>query len=348
MPADGNTLADWDFTLPPHHIAAHPRPDRADSRLLVLNGTRIERHAHFRELGSFLKEGDLLVGNNTRVMAARLHARRATGGRVELLLLEPGPGAVKAMVRPLKKLKIGENLAIEGGGVATLEARLDDGLCRVSFDGDPQTLMQRAGAMPLPPYIDRPASDADSERYQTVYAGPLGASAAPTAGLHFTQSLLDQLARDGIGFATVTLHVGLGTFRPLREADIERGTLHAEPYSVPQATVDAIRATRDRGGRVIAIGTTTVRTLESATPAGARVPNAGSDDTQMFIQPGYAFRCVDGLITNFHLPRSSLLMLVAAKLGPLPSGREALFAAYREAIAHDYRFYSYGDAMLLL
>lgn len=343
MPADSSALDRWDFDLPSDRIARHPTARRSGSRLLVLDGAAPPADRLFSDLPGQLREGDLLVANDTRVMAARLRARRQTGGAVELLLLDPGPGPVRALVRPLKKLKDGESLTLEDGSAATLLDRSEGGLARLEFERHPADVMAETGAAPLPPYLGRDAEETDDERYQTVYAGPLGASAAPTAGLHFDEPLLAVLREAGIGWATVTLHVGLGTFRPLREEDIERGRLHAEPWSVPEATVRAIEDTRARGGRVIAVGTTSVRTLESATPAGAHVPAAGSGTTDLFIQPGYAFRTVDGMITNFHLPRSSLLMLVAAKIG-----RERLFATYAHAIERGYRFYSYGDAMLLL
>ncbi|NCG19122.1 MAG: tRNA preQ1(34) S-adenosylmethionine ribosyltransferase-isomerase QueA [Rhodobacterales bacterium] len=342
MPVDGSELDLWDFPLPEKLIARYPAAKRSSSRLMVLRqGAAPVRH-HFHELADLLRPGDLLVGNNTKVMAARIAARRSTGGRVELLVLDPGPGDVRAMVRPLKKIKPGELLTCGDGSTASLVARVDGGLCMLRFSRPPVEVMESVGAIPLPPYLNRDAEDLDSERYQTVFAGPQGACAAPTAGLHFDPALFAALAERGVGFATVTLHVGPGTFRPLREEDLVAGKLHEEAWSVPQSTVDAIRETRTNGGRIISIGTTTARTLESATAVGQRVPTAGQGVTDIFIRPGRPFRVVDGLITNFHLPRSSLLMLVAALCG-----RDRLFQAYKTAIADQYRFYSYGDAMLL-
>jgi len=336
-------LSDWDYDLPADRIARRPAPERTGSRLLVLpraGGAPV--HGQFADIGEHLQPGDLLVANDTRVMAARLHARRATGGRVELLLLEPGPGPVRALVRPARKLSVGDVLELEGGGTVTLQARHEGGEATVVLDRPPVEVMADQGEMPLPPYLGRAADAADTERYQTVYAGPLGAAAAPTAGLHFTGELLDSLRERGIGFATITLHVGLGTFRPLRPEDVAAGRLHAEWFAVPQATAQAVAETRGAGGRVVAVGTTSARALESATPEGARVPEPGARQTDLFIQPPYAFRALDTLITNFHLPRSSLLMLVSCLVG-----RERLLDAYREAVARGYRFYSYGDAMLI-
>jgi S-adenosylmethionine:tRNA ribosyltransferase-isomerase len=337
-------LDEWDYELPDDRIARHPTAERGGSRLLCvpLAGGDPVDHA-FVELPSLLRPGDLVVVNDTRVMAARLRAHRSTGGAVEVLLLGPGPGRISALIRPARRLVPGEVLTLDGGGKVTFLARLPDATFEVELDGDPVAIMDRQGEIPLPPYLDREAEPADRERYQTVYAGPLGAAAAPTAGLHFDRPLQDALAAFGIGWATVTLHVGIATFRPLQDEDLARGRLHSEPFTIPAATVAAIAATRARGGRVIAVGTTTVRALEAATAPGERVPAAISGATDLLIAPGYAFRVVDGLITNFHLPRSSLLLLVGALVG-----RERLLAAYSAAIARGYRFYSYGDAMLLV
>jgi S-adenosylmethionine:tRNA ribosyltransferase-isomerase len=335
-------LDDWDYPLPLDRIASRPAIQREQARLLVLpvQGGPLQ-HQAFSDLPDLLRPGDLLVANDTRVMAARLHAHRDTGGKVEIFLLELGPGPVRALARPARKLREGEVLALDGGGTVQV-TRKGTAEVVVTLDRPPEEVMAAQGAMPLPPYIRRPADAEDVTRYQTVYAGPLGAAAAPTAGLHFSPALLEQLSQRGVGFATLTLHVGIGTFRPLRAADLERRRLHREPFSIPPETVATLRRTRAEGGRVIAVGTTSARALEAATPAGARVPEAGARETDLFIHPPYTFRALDGLITNFHLPRSSLLMLVAALVG-----RTRLLDAYREAIASDYRFYSYGDAMLL-
>lgn len=343
MPEHGSALDAWDYDLPADRVASRPAEPRSASRLMVVPPSGPPTDHVFSELPSLLRPGDLLVANDTRVMAARLKAWRATGGAIELLCLDPGPGPVRALVRPLRRLRDGEALQVEGGAIATVLDRDDEGVVRLAFDHDPVEVMERWGAPPLPPYLGRDAEPTDKARYQTVYAGPLGAAAAPTAGLHLDAPVLEALRDHGIGWATVTLHVGLGTFRPLRDEDLARGALHAEPFVVPDATVEAIARVRRDGGRVVAVGTTSLRALEAATPAGERIPRVGRGTTDLFIRPGYAFRCVDGLITNFHLPRSSLLLLVAARIG-----RERLFEAYGAAIQRGYRFYSYGDAMLLV
>jgi len=344
MPApDADDRQPWDYTLPASAIARYPTDRRSGSRLmhLPLGETHVE-HRMFDELPSLVRPGDLLVGNDTRVMPARLAARRKTGGAIELLLLSIGPGPILALARPMRRLKIGEILEVEGGARATLLRRAEDGQVELELDVDPVEHMEKVGQMPLPPYLERKSEELDRERYQTVYAGPLGAAAAPTAGLHFTDDLLSQLDAAGVGFAKITLHVGIGTFRPLRPEDIARGYLHPEWYEIPPETAAAIAATKASGGRVIAIGTTSARALESATTEG-NLPVAGSATTRLFIQPPYAFKAVDGLITNFHLPRSSLLMLVGSLIG-----RKRLMDAYSTAVSAGYRFYSYGDAMLLL
>lgn len=338
-------LDDWDFDLPDDRIARHPAARRDGSRLLHVPRTGSDPTDHrFTDLVDLLRPGDLLVVNDARVMASRVRARRSTGGRVELLLLQPGPGAVEALAKPARRLKVGECLEVEGGGTVEILARPDaEGVLRVRTDPEPAELMARVGELPLPPYLGRTEEPEDRERYQTVYAGPLGAAAAPTAGLHFTEALFDALRERGIGRARVTLHVGLGTFRPLRPEDVARGTLHRETYVVPEATAAAVHDTRARGGRVIAVGTTSARTLEAAwSDADGRV-QPGPGHTELFIQPPYTYRALDGLITNFHLPRSSLLMMVASLID-----RERLLHTYRLAIARGYRLYSYGDAMLLL
>ena len=293
-------------------------------------------HRSVRDLPELLGPGDLLVVNDTRVMHARLRGRRATGGAVEVFLLEPGPGPVKALVRPGRRLKAGETLAV-GPGTVELVEKLEDGGWTVLCSPSPTALMDACGEVPLPPYLNRGPEPEDAIRYQTTFADEAGAVAAPTAGLHLSEELRQRLVERGVEFATVTLHVGIGTFRPLRQEDLDRGELHAEHYAIPQATVDAVA----RAKRVIAVGTTSTRALESAAADG--VLRAGRGVTRLFIQEGYPFRVVNGLLTNFHLPGSSLLMLVCA-LG----GRERVKQAYAEAIDGGYRFYSYGDAMLLL
>lgn len=332
-------LAPFQFVLPDERIARYPPEDRDGGRLLYLGDSL--QHLNVSDLSGVLKPGDLLIVNDTRVMAARLRAHRSSGGAVELLLLEPGPGPVLALVRPSRKLKPGERLAV-GAGYAELLEQRPGGEWLVRCDPEPEQLMEALGEMPLPPYMGRAAEAGDRSRYQTVFAREIGAVAAPTAGLHLSERLMGELSARGIDLARITLHVGIGTFRPLRPEDLVAGRLHEERFHVPQSTVDAIRACRARGGRVVAVGTTSARALESAT-VDSDVPRPGAGVTGLFIREGYHFRCVDALFTNFHLPGSSLLMLVCAF-----GGRERVMAAYAEAIARDYRFYSYGDAMLLL
>lgn len=335
-----SALDAWDYPLPDELVARWPRPDRDGSRLMVL-GPNLLEHRSFRDLPDLLQPGDALVVNDTRVMSARLPARRASGARLELLALEPGPGVVACMVRNARRLADGEVIDV-AGQPATVVKRLPDGLFAIDL-GDAAELMERAGQIPLPPYLGRPAEAIDAERYQTVFAGPLGAAAAPTAGLHFGPELLERLADRGVAVHAVTLHVGIGTFRPLREEDLERGELHPEPWTVSVATAQALARVRADGGRIVAVGTTSCRALESATPEGARSPTAGSGVTRLFVRPGDRLRTVDALITNLHLPRSSLLMLVAAFVG-----RERLLSAYAQAVREGYRFFSYGDAMFVL
>jgi S-adenosylmethionine:tRNA ribosyltransferase-isomerase len=349
-------LADYDYHLPPERIAQEPPAERGSSRLLLLD-RRTGRSAHHRfpELASFLQRGDLLVLNDTRVFPARLRARRRTGGKVEVLLLEPAAGgsAWRALGRPARALRPGEVLGLEGDPDVAFAVRGREGdetLVEVLRAGLPLgeaevlALCELAGETPLPPYIRRGEGErrraGDRERYQTVYARKTGAAAAPTAGLHFTPSILDQVRTAGAGIAHVTLHVGLGTFKPLTAETFEASTLHSERVEVARADGEEILRAWREGRRVIAVGTTAVRALESfalrpTLPFAAR--------TDLFIKPGHVFRGTGALITNFHLPRSSLLALVAAF-----AGREAVLEAYREAVAEGYRFYSYGDAMMIV
>lgn len=332
----------WQFDLPTDRIATHPPERRDGARLLVLDrdaGTL--RHRMVSDLPDLLREGDLLVANDSRVIPARLRARRASGGHVEVLLLSPQEGRVPCLVRPARRLREGERLLVEGGELELVERPDEDGIATVVAHPSTSAVLA-AGEIPLPPYLGRSAEPEDSQRYQTVFAGPAGSVAAPTAGLHLTQELLLRLGGRGIGFATVTLHVGIGTFRPLRAEDVTRGELHPEPWVVPTGTAEAIAATRARGGRVFAVGTTSTRVLETAAQRDG-VVRAGGGTTRLFIRPPWPWRAVDGLLTNFHLPGSSLLMLVGSLVE-----RERLLAAYSEAIRERYRFYSYGDAMLVL
>lgn len=349
---------DFDFHLPPDLIAQEPAPRREDARLLVLPRAAGEPSDDtVASLPDLLSPGDLLVVNDTRVLRARLFARRATGGRVEVFLLHPAPTAApdawEALVRAGGALAAGEDLRLlagedEADGGVRLLARLDGGHWHVApLGGSFDDLMARAGRMPLPPYIRRTKTDArdplDAERYQTVYARHDGAVAAPTAGLHLTPAILARCAARGIGVASVTLHVGLGTFKPVETERIDEHPMHEEPWTVPAETAAALRRTRAAGGRIVAVGTTSVRTLESAALASPDgLPVAGSGATRLFISPGFPFRATDALLTNFHLPRSTLLCLVAAF-----AGRERVLAAYNRAVAARYRFFSYGDAMLV-
>ncbi len=342
-------VADFDYALPEELIAQQPAPERTRSRLLHLDGrTGALADMRFADLPQLISPPDVIVVNDTRVIKARLAARRETGGRCEVFIERrlgahealalirashaPGAGAV---------LRVGEDARIEVLG-------REDDLYRVrSPDASIDELLERHGAVPLPPYIRHAAGALDVERYQTVYAERPGAVAAPTAGLHFDAPMLERLAAQGVAIARVTLHVGAGTFQPVRGETVEAHRMHREQYAVPQATVDAIRGARAAGGRVLAVGTTTLRALESA--AGADGPaqaagelRAGAGETNLFIYPGYRFRVVDRLLTNFHLPRSSLMMLVAAFAG-LANVRRA----YAHAVAERYRFFSYGDAMLI-
>ncbi len=341
-------LAEWDYDLPPERVPSRPPAARDGGRLLVVEPGRPFVDDEILGFSQWVRAGDVVVVNDTRVMAARVRARRETGARVEVLVLSPGPGEVPALMRPTRRVAVGERLAVERDGAPTgvtceVVARVDDGSVRVRFSDPVVDVLEAFGEMPLPPYLGRPGDAEDRVRYQTVFAGPLGAAAAPTAGLHFTDRVLSSIEARGASVVRLTLHVGIGTFRPLSAADLDRGALHTEPYVIGEGVVDAIRGARAAGGRVIAIGTTSARALESATPSGDRVPVAGASSTDLLIAPPYAWRCVDALFTNFHLPRSSLLMLVAARIG-----RERMFEAYRHAIERGYGFYSYGDAMLLL
>lgn len=338
------TLSDFDFDLPPDLVAQHPAAERSASRLLDGTGPApVDRI--FNQLPSLLRPGDLLVFNDTRVVKARLFGEKPTGGKLELLVERVLQGAeVVAHMKVSKKPPIGTTLAMTGGFTATLLGRWpeeDGALFRLRFDSpageDPYALMARCGHVPLPPYIAHTDSADDERRYQTVFARVPGAVAAPTAALHFDDVLLSELEARGVRRANVTLHVGAGTFQPVKTENIAAHTMHAERCEVPEATQRAIAECKARGGRVIAVGTTTVRTLESWAKSGE-----ASGDTRIFITPGFVFAHVDLLVTNFHLPKSTLMMLVSAF-----AGYERVMALYAHAIRERYRFFSYGDAMLL-
>ncbi|KIZ35154.1 MAG: tRNA preQ1(34) S-adenosylmethionine ribosyltransferase-isomerase QueA [Pseudomonas sp. K35] len=334
-------VADFFFQLPDALIARHPLAERRASRLLVLEGeTGKLSHRNFADLLDHVRPGDLMVFNNTRVIPARLFGQKATGGKLEILVERVvGNRSVLAHVRSSKSPKAGSKILLDGGGEAEMIAR-HDALFELEFDEDVLPLLERIGHMPLPPYIDRPDAAADRERYQTVYAQRAGAVAAPTAGLHFDEALLQTLRESGVETAYVTLHVGAGTFQPVRVERIEEHHMHREWLEVGQDVVDAVAACRSRGGRVIAVGTTSVRSLETAARDGELKPFSG--DTDIFIYPGKSFHVVDALVTNFHLPESTLLMLVSAF-----AGYQETMAAYAEAVAQRYRFFSYGDAMFI-
>ncbi|MCM5704376.1 tRNA preQ1(34) S-adenosylmethionine ribosyltransferase-isomerase QueA [Larsenimonas salina] len=335
--------ADFHFDLPDELIARYPSEHRTDCRLLCLDGERgaIE-HRRFNYILDALNPGDVLVFNDTRVIPARLFGQKASGGKVEMLLERPlDAHRGLAHLRSSKSPKPGTRLSFEGGIEAVVEAR-HDALFELRFLGETPLieLLNQHGHMPLPPYIEREDELDDRERYQTVYARHEGAVAAPTAGLHFDQEMLDALTAKGVTLSYVTLHVGAGTFQPVRVDDIETHQMHSEWLKVDQATCEAVRGAKARGNRVIAVGTTSVRCLESASADGEIRPYEG--ETDIFIYPGYRWRCVDALITNFHLPESTLLMLVSAF-----SGLEHVKHAYQAAVDEGYRFFSYGDAMFL-
>ena len=332
------SLADYHFDLPPELIAQTPLPRCRDARLLHL-GVDGPVDRQMAALPTILRPGDLLVFNDTRVIPARLQGHKASGGAVELMVERvTATHEVRAFIGASKSPAAGATLTF-GPDEAQVLGR-EGRLFRVRFAAPVAEVLARQGQVPLPPYIDRAPAAADAARYQTVFARVPGAVAAPTAGLHFDAPLLEALAAQGIGRAFVTLHVGAGTFAPLREQALADNRLHAEWLEVSEATCQAIAATRAAGGRIVAVGTTSARALETAAAGGEPAPYAG--ETELFIQPGYRFRGVDLLLTNFHLPQSSLLVLVAAF-----AGRERVLAAYRHAVAARYRFYSYGDACLL-
>ena len=336
----------FDYHLPEHLIAQHPAARRDESRLLVVRreaGTL--EHRTFRDLPELLNPGDLLVLNDTRVLPARVVGRReSTGGKWEGLFLREVGGLWEMLAQTRSYPEPGSAFITDTGLRLTLRGRTEERhwLMEPEPQGTPAELLARFGHIPLPPYIRKgTAADEDEERYQTVYAAHVGSVAAPTAGLHFTPELLERLATRGIETAKVTLHVGLGTFLPVKVDDPAKHNIHREWCEVTQPTVDTILAAKARGGRVIAVGTTTTRTLESAARAGELQPYSG--ETDLYILPGFTFRVVDALVTNFHLPRTTLLLLVSAL-----AGSELLATAYAEAVAREYRFYSYGDAMLVL
>lgn len=339
------TTKDFYYDLPPELIAQTPLPERTASRLLVMNRKTGEiKHQHFYDILSYLRRGDCLVMNNTRVIPARLYGEKAgTGGKIEFLLLKRlSIDTWEVILRPGKKAKPGSQFVF-GGGLLRAEVLeiIKDGnrIVRFSYDGVWENILEQLGEMPLPPYIKEKL--ADKERYQTVYSKVEGSAAAPTAGLHFTRELMEKIQAKGVEIAYLTLHVGLGTFRPVSVEKVEEHVMHSEYYEVSQEAAEKINRVRRAGGRIIAVGTTSVRTLETVADADGYLKEQ-CGETDIFIYPGYQFKAVDGLITNFHLPESTLLMLISAF-----AGKEHVFAAYQEAVKERYRFFSFGDAMYI-
>jgi S-adenosylmethionine:tRNA ribosyltransferase-isomerase len=332
---------EFTFELPPHLIAQRPPERRGASRLLDMTGEGVE-HRLFTELPNLLREHDLLILNDTRVIKARLFGNKESGGNIEVMVERIlDEREVLAQVRASKTPRRGGKLLLAGCIEVTVLGRAGE-FFHLRFEGDKpvSSLLEEYGRLPLPPYITHSADAEDDARYQTVFAKEFGAVAAPTAGLHFDDAMLATLGKQGIGAAYVTLHVGAGTFQPVRAEHVADHVMHSERYAISQATVDAIEQARARGGRVIAVGTTSLRALESAARSG--VLSAGAGETNIFITPGYKFKVIDALLTNFHLPKSTLLMLVCAF-----GGMDKMLAAYRIAVDNEYRFFSYGDAMLI-
>ncbi|WP_068803918.1 tRNA preQ1(34) S-adenosylmethionine ribosyltransferase-isomerase QueA [Thauera phenolivorans] len=336
------TLNDFDYHLPPERVAQAPLPERSASRLLVVDRDRfVDRR--FTDLPELVRAGDLLVFNDTRVIHARLYGRKESGGQVEVLVERAiGPHEALAQVRASKSPKAGSRLRLADDAFEVEVLGRVGEFFHLRFPGDEDlvAVLERHGRLPLPPYITREAGEADESRYQTVFARAPGSVAAPTAGLHFDEDVLARIAARGAKCAWLTLHVGAGTFQPVRVDDLGEHRMHRERYVIPQETVEAIAATRAAGGRVIAVGTTSMRALEAAAQEGPL--EAGSGETEIFILPGFRFQVVDALVTNFHLPKSTLLMLVSAF-----AGMQTIRRAYAHAVAQHYRFFSYGDAMFL-
>ena len=334
-------IEEFDYDLPPDLIAQFPATQRSASRLLHLDGATGSYTEHiFADLPALLCSGDLLIFNETKVIKARLHGVRESGGQVEALIERiVSPRRALAMLKSSHTPKPGQKIQFGDNAVATMIDRQGE-FFLLEFAADVNGILERLGEVPLPPYIERRAEGDDEARYQTVYARVPGAVAATTAGLHFDEELLKTLGDSGVRFAYATLHVGAGTFQPVRVEDVERHVMHGERYEIPVDTAQAVTETRANGGRIIAVGTSSLRALESAAPSGKLIP--GSGETHLFIRPGYRFRITDRLLTNFHLPRSTLLMLVCAF-----AGTEHVRRAYRHAVESGYRFFSYGDAMLI-
>ncbi|OGC95207.1 MAG: tRNA preQ1(34) S-adenosylmethionine ribosyltransferase-isomerase QueA [candidate division Zixibacteria bacterium RBG_16_53_22] len=342
-------IRDYDYYLPEGRVAFYPSEPRDASRLLYLPRSQGEtKHLRFTDFPGFLRPGDLLVLNDSKVFPARLiGSKKGTGGKVEIFLLqEITDGTWEALVRPGRRLPPGTQVDLfDGTASARLGERTDSGGRIVSFEADRDllSLIWQYGKVPLPPYIDREAEEEDKSRYQTIYARNVGAVAAPTAGFHFTETIMTRVKDAGVEMVKLTLHSGLGTFRPITRSDFSQHKMHEEKFFIPKEAADAVNLAKQENRRVIAVGTTSVRALESACTENGQVMASNWKETSLFISPPYDFRCVDGLLTNFHLPKSTLLLLVSAF-----AGRERVLAAYEEAIKLGYRFYSYGDAMLIL
>lgn len=333
---------DFNFELPPELIAQYPLANRSDSRLLVYQGSlQTYQHQSFKEISKFIEPGDLLVMNNSKVIPARLYGQKASGGKVELLIERIlNENSFLAHIKASKSPKNGTLIHLANDWILNIIAKQED-LYHCKLNGEVETMLDQIGHIPLPPYITRADESSDFERYQTVYAEHKGSVAAPTAGLHFDEAVLEDLKNNGVNLAYSTLHVGAGTFRPVRCDNIKEHKMHREWFTISEALCSAVKKTKEAGKRVIAVGTTALRSLESAVSHGEL--QAGSGETEIFIYPGYQFQICDGLVTNFHLPESTLLMLVSAFIG-----YERAMELYRVAIASRYRFFSYGDASLLL
>ena len=350
------SLSDFDYRLPEELIARYPLERRDASRMMQVSCTSGDElgsihHRHFTDITSILQPGDLLVLNNTKVLPARLLGRRqGHTGKVELLLLHPSPGNPdhwSVLMKPSRKLKPGTVIEFDGTEhTATIEQQLVEGHGQISLSVTPDAVeawLQTVGHMPIPPYLNRQAEASDKDRYQTVFAKAPGAQAAPTAGLHFTPEILAELSANRVQQAEVTLSVGLGTFRPVLHEDVSQHTMHGEWYCLPEETATAVQQTQARGGRVVAVGTTVMKTLETVALAhGGSITGSHEGWSDLFIKPGFQFNVVDALLTNFHLPKSTLLMLVSAF-----SNHQTIMEAYRQAVTKQYRFYSYGDCMLI-
>ncbi len=333
-------LSDFDYYLPKELIAKYPVEPRDSCRLMVLDRkNKTIQHRIFRDIKDYLEEGDLLVLNDTKVIPARLKGKKETGANIEIFLLRPiSEKKWEVLIKNIKRLKPGQKVMIADDFSAKLVEKYEEGKALVEFEGnDINALIKKYGHIPLPPYIEREDEEKDKDYYQTVFAKKEGAVASPTAGLHFTQELLDSLEEKGIKKAFVTLHVGLGTFRPIQTEDITKHRMHEEYYQIPQETIEKIKETKEKGKRVVAVGTTVVRTLETYAQTGK---SEGFSD--IFIYPPYDFKMIDALITNFHLPKSTLILLVSAF-----AGRDFILKAYNEAVKEKYRFFSYGDAMFI-